>query len=118
MVGPDIVGMKRVVDFILFLVFCALVGTGIGMELLHGKNELHFPLGIIFIVLVICHLLLNRKWIATVLARDNKLKLVGGILLGLALLLFLMFFTTTERRRGPGQGQGPMSGLAERDPSR
>lgn len=97
---------KRIIDTALFFVFCSLVGTGVGMAFGLGENEMHLPLAVVFIVLILCHLLLNRKWISTVLANNSKPRVLSAIIIGIALLLLFVFFPIEKHKHQQGKHHG------------
>ena len=92
----DLIKCKKILDPVLFLVFCALVGTALRLMISpdHIAAFFHPLLGVLFVAMGIVHLILNKSWIVTVLS-GGRLGPVGvglglGILLLLAFLLFPM----------------------------
>lgn len=96
--------MLRVVNLGLYLVFCALAGSGLalehklprgrgqrGVELWgwdrHDWRDIHLTLGWMFLALLGVHLVLHWKWLRLVAARSRWWPLVLGLGAGLTLLL-------------------------------
>ena len=91
---------KKVIDLILYLLFCALAGTGmlLAYRLPHGGGEgrslflsfgrhewgeIHTWLAYFSIALLVVHLLLNWQWLVKVAASKHVWRLAAGILIGL-----------------------------------
>jgi formate-dependent nitrite reductase membrane component NrfD len=88
----------------LYLVTCALIGTGLLLELrmdeedgaarLFGMGqddwgEIHFAFAIGFVILSLCHLLLNWTWVKLALAKAKPAYVVVTAGLGLIAVLLL-----------------------------
>ena len=91
---------KKLIDLILYLLFCALAGTGmllayrlphgggVGRSLFlsfgrHEWGEIHTWLAYFSIALLVVHLLLNWQWLVKVAASKHVWRLAAGILIGL-----------------------------------
>ncbi len=100
--------MKRNVDILLFIVFCALSGTGIGMEYL-GKSGggIHLILGIAMIILVVIHLVLNRKWFVEVLCKGSSRAAIAVCILGFLLAVISTIALPDKGQRHRHRQEGP-----------
>ena len=102
------IAMRKTIDILLYLTFCALVGTALGMELFHkAGRELHTVLGIVLVVLVAIHIVLNWKWVVDVLFKGKRGAAILGILIGIAVAVAFMFLLPERGARY--QHQGPRS---------
>jgi len=107
---------KKIVDLTLYLVFCALAGTGLLLAyrlppgrgaghilfLGHGRHswgEVHTWLAYAAIIVGIIHLLLNRQWLVKVAASKRPWRLGLGIVTGL-LIVSVFLFVPTEQEVG------------------
>jgi len=100
--------MKKITDILLLIVFCALAGTGLGMEFL-GKSggEIHTILGIAMIVLVVIHIALNRKWFVEVLCKGNVRGAAAVFFLGVLILVISMIALPDRGKGHRHQHKGP-----------
>jgi hypothetical protein len=91
---------KKVIDLVLYLLFCAMAGTGmlLAFRLPHGGGagrtlflsfgrhawgEIHTWLAYLSVALLVVHLLLNWQWLVKVAASKHVWRLAAGILMGL-----------------------------------
>ena len=97
--------LMRIINFLLYLSFCALVGTGAlltwklvpgsrggrGLSVLgmgrHDWGDLHFWLGVAFIALTVLHLLLNWAWLKKIASKSYAWRLWLGIGLGAVIIV-------------------------------
>lgn len=101
--------IRRVVDTILFLSFCFLVGTGIMMKFSFvkgmgpqsvmglGKGSwevLHLWVGVLMFAAVLVHLFVNRAWIFKVGAKNKTWAAAIVIIIGLATIAVLALCPT------------------------
>lgn len=94
---------KKVVDLMLYLLFCALAGTGmlLSYRLPHGAGasralfldfgrrewgEIHTWLAYLSIAVLVVHLLFNSQWLVKVAASKHLWRLAAGILAGLLIV--------------------------------
>ena len=104
---------KKVVDLTLYLLFCALVGTGLllayrlphggggghALFLGHGRHvwsEVHTWLAYAAIIVGAIHLLLNWEWLVKVAASKRPWRLGVGILTGLLIVSVFLFVPTQQ----------------------
>jgi hypothetical protein len=99
--------LPRILNALLWLVFCAMSGTGLllalrlppgsrggaGLSALglsrHEWGDVHMWLSFAFIALILAHLLLHWRWLWQVAARKRRWPLLLGFGIGAALLLAL-----------------------------
>jgi hypothetical protein len=98
--NPGKKAWKKVIDLMLYLLFCALAGTGVllAYRLPHGGGvdgtlflgfgrhawgDIHTWLAYFSIALLVVHLLLNWQWLVKVAASKHAWRLAAGILMGL-----------------------------------
>ena len=111
---------KRWIDLALYLVSCALVGTGLllAYRLPHGRGEgrimtflgygrhdwgmIHTWLAWVVIFLVAFHLLLNREWLLKIAASGRLARLAAGIFTGLLIGSAFLVLPVEQRDRGTG----------------
>ena len=109
---------KRWIDFTLYLVSCALAGTGLllAYRLPHGHGEgrmvtflgygrhdwgsVHTWLAWVGIVLVVFHLVLNREWLVRIAASGRLARLATGIFAGLLIGSAFLVLPVEQRDRG------------------
>ncbi|MBU3665670.1 MAG: DUF4405 domain-containing protein [Chthoniobacterales bacterium] len=114
--------LPRVLNILLWLVFCGMSGTGLllafrlppgsrggaGLAAMgwgrHDWGWLHTWLSYVFLVLIVSHLALHWRWLWQVAARRHSWPLVAGFGTGLAIILFLALQPVAKR--GPHHG-GP-----------
>jgi hypothetical protein len=111
---------KRWIDLALYLVSCALLGTGLllGYRLPHGHGEgrmvtflgygrhdwgtIHTWLAWLAIFLVVFHLILNREWLVKIAASRRVARLAAGIFAGLLIGSAFLVLPVEQRERGSG----------------
>src|SRR6516164_11392378 len=109
---------KRWIDLALYLVSCALGGTGLllAYRLPHGHGEgrmvtflgygrhdwgtIHTWLAWVAIFLVVFHLILNREWLVRIAASGRLARLAAGIFAGLLIGSAFLVFPVEQRDRG------------------
>jgi hypothetical protein len=110
--------LKKVIDLILYVLFCAMVGTGmlLSYRLPHGDGssrtlflgfgrhewgEIHTWIGLSSVGLLVVHLFLNWQWLVKVAASKHIWRLVAGILTGLLVVgaFLLLPVERAERNR-------------------
>jgi Domain of unknown function (DUF4405) len=114
--GPRAAGRtvwKKGLDLPLYLLFCALAGTGylLAYRLPHGPSagetlflgfgrhmwgEAHTWLAWATIVIGAIHLSLNLQWLIKVAASKRPWRLVAGVLAGLLIVVLFLFFPTNS----------------------
>ncbi|MEX1045108.1 MAG: DUF4405 domain-containing protein [Chthoniobacterales bacterium] len=112
--------VPRVLNALLWLVFCGMAGTGLllafrllpgsqggrGLTAMgwdrHGWGDVHTWLSYAFLALITAHLALHWRWFWQVAAKKHAWPLVVGIGAGLVLMLWLIFQPVEQRGRGPG----------------
>ena len=94
---------KKVIDLVLYVLFCAIVGTGmlLSYRLPHGDGasrilflglgrhewgEIHTWIGFLSVILLVVHLFLNWQWLVKVAASKHVWRLAAGILTGLLIV--------------------------------
>jgi len=113
----------RVVNLLLYLSFCCLVGTGAlltwklvpgsrgggGLRVLdlsrHEWADLHFWLGATMLAATVAHLLLNWQWLKKIATSGHFWRLAVGLLLGL-MIIFGIYFLPVRQGSDGGHGQG------------
>lgn len=113
----------RVVNLLLYVTGCFLVGSGFllawrlppgsrggrGLTMLgmnrHEWGDWHLYVSFAVIVLTILHLALNRAWLEKIAASRKTWRLVGGLVLGLALVAAFML-APVRQDGGGGRGDG------------
>ena len=111
---------KRLIDLALYLVSCALGGTGLllAYRLPHGHGEgrmvtflgygrhdwgtIHTWLAWVAIFLVVFHLIWNREWLVKIAASGRLARLAAGIFAGLLIGSAFLVLPLEERDRGTG----------------
>ena len=123
--SPGKAAWKKVIDLALYLIACALTGTGLllAYRLPHGGGdtsrvlflgygrhawgEIHTWLAYVAISLAVVHLLLNWQWLVKVAASKKVWRLAVGVLTGLlvvgAFLLLPIEESTYKHREDLGQ---------------
>jgi Domain of unknown function (DUF4405) len=110
----------RVLNLLLWLAFCALVGTGLllafrlspgsrggaGLVALdmtrHEWGAWHTWIGYAFLVMIAIHLALHWKWLWRVAAGSKSWPLLFGLGAGIVLLAWLALQPITKRQAGGG----------------
>lgn len=115
--------LMRTTNLLLYLSFCALIGTGAlltwklvpgsqgghGLTVLglgrHEWGDIHFWLGVICSSAVIAHLILNWAWLKKIASSGKLWRVTLGLLLG-ALLIFGIYALPIEKRHEDGASSG------------
>lgn len=123
----------RVLNAALWLVFCAMTGTGLllafrlppgsrggrGLSALgltrHDWGDIHTWLSCAFILLIVVHLILHWRWFWQVAARRHSLPLLAGFGAGLALIAALALLPV--ERSSQARDDGRRGGQTGRDHS-
>ena len=102
--------IRRINDFVLYMCFCFLTGTGLMMKLSfvkgmgrqtvlslskHDWEECHMYVGILMFIAMLLHLILNRIWILKVGSANKKWVAITAIAIGIILIGVLIFTPTT-----------------------
>ena len=118
--------IHRVLNLLLYIAFCAMVGTGLlmayrlppgsrggrGLTVLgmdrHEWGDVHLWISYIVIAAVIAHLGMNWTWLKKIAASMKPLRLLGGLVVGIIIVVVLLVLpVTVTNRRFPGnQGHG------------
>ena len=116
--------LPRVWNASLWLVMCALAGTGLllafrlppgsrggrGLSVLgwgrHDWGDLHTWLSYGFLALMIVHLGLHWRWFWQIAARKRSWPLLLGFGAGIALIVTFLFLPVRDDGRGEGPGRG------------
>jgi hypothetical protein len=114
--------VPRVLNGLLWLVFCGMAGTGLllafrlppgsrggaGLAAMglgrHDWGDVHTWLSYAFLALITAHLALHWRWLWQVAAKKHAWPLVVGIGAGLVLMLWLAF-QPVDKRAGQGHGR-------------
>jgi hypothetical protein len=123
----------RVLNALLWLVFCAMAGTGLllafrlppgsrggrGLTALgmsrHEWGDIHTWLSYGFLALVLIHMALHWRWFWQIAARRRSWPLLAGVGAGLAIMAALTLQPVAKRGRG-GADHGPEATHREADP--
>ena len=115
--------LRRVLNLLLYLSFCTLVGTGLlmafrlipgsrggqGLEVLgwsrHDWGDLHTWISYLFIALIALHMAINWTWLAKVAAKGHLWRVVIGLIVGLSIITAFLLLPVTHRERGRGHGR-------------
>jgi hypothetical protein len=121
--------VPRVLDALLWLVFCGMAGTGLllafrlppgsrggaGLTAMgwgrHDWGDMHTWLSYTFLALIAAHLALHWRWLWQVAAKKRAWPLVVGFGAGLVLMMWLAL-QPVEKRGGKGQGRERGSEMA------
>lgn len=113
--------LLRATNLLLYLSFCALLGTGAlltwklvpgsrggrGLEVLgmgrHDWGDIHFWCGVVCLVATVVHMLLNWPWLKKIATSGHLWRLVAGLGVGLAIVFGIYFLPMTENQ-GSGHG--------------
>ena len=116
--------LMRVVNWLLYAGFCALIGTGLllsfrllpgsrggrGLELLgwerHAWGDVHLWIACAVIALTVAHLVLNWAWVKKVANYGRNWRMLVGFGVGLVIIAAFMFLPITRRQGGEGMGLG------------
>jgi hypothetical protein len=124
-ISPGKASWKKVIDLALYVVACALTGTGLllAYRLPHGGGhtgrilflgygrhawgEIHTWLAYVAISLAVVHLLLNWQWLVKVAASKKVWRLAAGVLTGLLIVgaFFLLPIEESTHRQQEALGQ-------------
>jgi Domain of unknown function (DUF4405) len=103
----------RLLNLVLYIGFCLLTGTGLllAFRLPHGPRvgqraiflgyplhvwaEVHLWTSYALILLLLAHLAIHWRWLATVAASGKSRRLIAGLLLGLAIVAFFLLYPVT-----------------------
>ena len=114
--------LMRATNLILYLSFCALLGTGSlltwklvpgsrggrGLQVLdmgrHDWGDIHFWCGVAFLVATVVHLLLNWQWLKKIATSGHFWRLVAGLGVGFA-IIFGIYFLPMTANQGAGHGE-------------
>jgi len=106
--------LLRTTNYLLYLSFCALIGTGAiitwklppgsrgghGLRILdmnrHEWGDIHFWIGVVCIVATVAHLLLNWQWIWKIASSKRHWRAWAGIALGLILIFGLFVLPVSK----------------------
>ena len=117
----DKVWYRRVLNLLLYLSFCFIVGTGLLLEFKlvpggqggrgltalgmsrHEWAEWHFYVSLFFVLLVIIHLILSWGWLKRVAANKRLWPVILGLLVGLGMIAAI-YFQPIEEQGGKGRG--------------
>jgi hypothetical protein len=108
---------KRIIDLVLYLLFCALAGTGflLAYRLPHGGGggqtlflgidrhawgEAHTWIAYATVIVAIIHFGLNWQWLVKVAALKRPSRLCLGIATGLLIVGLFLFVPTEPALRG------------------
>lgn len=115
--------LPRVLNALLWLVFCGMAGTGLllafrlppgsrggaGLTAMgwgrHDWGDVHTWLSYGFLVLIAAHLTLHWRWLWQVAAKRRAWPLLAGLGAGLLLMIWLVS-QPVEKHGGPGGGRG------------
>lgn len=113
--------VSRVMNALLWLVFCAMSGTGLLLAFRmppgsggrvsalgltrHEWGDWHTWLSYAFLALIAVHLAMHWRWFWQVAARRRSWPLLAGIGAGLALMLMLVLQPVAHRGKGQGGGR-------------
>ena len=113
-------GWKKIIDLALYLLFCALAGTGLllAYRLPHGSGagqivflgyrrhdwgEIHTWLAYATIIMVTAHFLLNWQWLVKVAASKHLWRLGAGILTGMVIVGIFLLVPTEKSTQNRGR---------------
>lgn len=116
----------KAINYVLFLVFCGVAGTGLALEYRlesggrggalvgglskHTWEEIHFYLGVGLLVLGLLHLLINWSWVVKVATQQRLVLLTLSIGLGVVIFLAPFILPAVPRNSGDANvetAQGP-----------
>ena len=102
-------------NIILYLATCALVATGLLLELRLDENarsilglskddwgELHFLIALAFAALVLVHLAFHLRWIAELMRNRRPRALVAGVLIAVIIIGGLLVVPAASSPSGEG----------------
>ena len=115
---------RRILNLLLYLSFCVMVGTGLlmayrlipgsrggqGLEVLgwnrHEWGALHTWVSYVFITLVAAHLAINWAWLTKCAAKGHAWRLGVGVLAGAVIICTFLLLPITQRQGGTGKKHG------------
>ncbi len=113
--------IRRILNLLLYLSFCAMLGTGLlmslrlvpgsrggrGLEVLgwdrHQWGDLHTWIAYAFAILLAAHLVLAWAWLKKVAAKGHLWRLIIGLAIGLTIILGFLLLPVTRREQGRGR---------------
>lgn len=113
--------LGRILNLLLYLSFCIMIGTGLlmgcrlipgarggqGLEVLgwnrHEWGALHTWVSYAFIALVAAHLAIHWSWLTKVAAKGHAWRLGAGLLAGAVIIGAFLLFPITQRQGGTGK---------------
>ena len=122
--------LARVLNLLLYLSFCAMVGTGLlmafrlipgsrggrGLEVWgwsrHEWGDLHTWISYLFIALVVLHLALHWAWLTKCAASGHLWRLVLGLIVGLSIIAAFLLLPVQQRERGKSHGRNVSDGTS------
>ena len=123
--------IHRVLNLLLYLGFCAMLGTGLlmayrlppgsrggtGLTVLgidrHQWGDVHLWISYIFIAVVIAHLWMNWAWLNKIAASMKPMRLWGGLLVGIVIIVLLLLLPVHNRQLPRNQGHGRIHEIQE-----
>jgi hypothetical protein len=111
----------RILNLLLYLSFCVMVGTGLlmayrlipgsrggqGLEVLgwnrHEWGALHTWVSYVFITLVAAHLAINWAWLTKCAAKGHAWRLGAGLLAGAVIIGTFLLLPITQPQGGTGK---------------
>jgi hypothetical protein len=118
------IAFRRILNLLLYLSFCVMVGTGLlmayrlipgsrggqGLEVLgwtrHEWGALHTWISYFFITLVAAHLAINWAWLTKCAAKGHAWRLGAGLLAGAVIIGTFLLLPITQRQGGTGKKHG------------
>lgn len=118
------IAFRRVLNLLLYLSFCVMVGTGLlmayrlipgssggqGLQVIgwsrHEWGALHTWVSYVFMALVAAHLAINWAWLTTCAAKGHAWRLGGGLLAGAVIIGTFLLLPITKRQGGAGKKHG------------
>jgi hypothetical protein len=79
--------------------------TVLGMDR-HEWGDVHLWISYIFIAAVIVHLGMNWTWLNKIAASMKPMRLLGGLLAGVLIIVLLLVLPVNNRRLSRNQGHG------------
>ena len=113
--------LRRVLNYILYLVMCFMIGTGfmLDMRLPHGRanrglsvfdmtrhewGDLHTWAGYTLGVLVLAHLWLARSWLMNIAVKRRSAWMYAGLAVGLIIIALLLLTPVSQPSSENAQG--------------
>jgi len=116
--------IRRLLNFVLYVAFCAMIGTGLllayrlppgnrggrGLTILdmdrHEWGNVHLWIAYVVVAAVIAHLVMNWTWLTKIAASMKPWRLWGGLLLGIGIIVVLLLLPVNTERLPKGKGYG------------